>query len=166
MHSAVALQPILCRPSWFRSFNQHERSHHQKKYSLLRDVCGTEDLQWIEQQQYETDQESAHVSTYAPVCMCARKGQWGQYWHAIFWAHGAAAAAKLRVLHFLRRPPLCWPASAHCHPDSTSVSMLKPLLLLSSSRPKDPNTSFTAVNDEKNKSLLGMFPQHMLQFNK
>lgn len=71
----------------------------------------------------------AHVSAYAVVCMCVRKGQRGQYWHGIFWAHGAAAAAaRPRVLRFLQRPPLWWPVSAHCHPDSTSVNMLKPPL--------------------------------------
>lgn len=81
--------------------------------------------------------EHAHVSTNALVCACSRKGQWGQYWHAIFWAHGAAAGARPGVLRFPQRPPLWWPASAHCHPDSTSVNMLKPLLLVSSSKPKE-----------------------------
>lgn len=68
--------------------------------------------------------ERAYMLIYALVCMCVR--QCGQYWHAIFWAHGAAAA-RPRVLRFLQHLPLWWPVSAQCHPDSTSANMLKPL---------------------------------------
>lgn len=79
-------------------------------------------------------------------CTRVHKGQQGQYQHAIFRAPGAAAAAAGRpgVLHFLQRPPLWWPVSAHCHPDSTSVNMLKPLLLLNSSKPEEMNASSSA----------------------
>lgn len=62
--------------------------------------------------------EHIHMSPYALVCR--RKGQRGQHWHAIIWAHGAAAGARPGVLHFPQRPPPRWPVSARCHPDYTS----------------------------------------------
>lgn len=128
----------------------------KSKCSLLRNECGIKELWRIEQrplslcvrQIKRRRGERAHVSTYALVCMCICKGQWGQYWHAIFWAHGAAAA-RPGVLRFLQRPPLWWPVSAHCHPDSTSVNMLKPLLLSNRSKPKETNASSSAVKAEK-----------------
>lgn len=159
---ALALILVLCGPYWVRSLTQHERSHHQKKCSLFR---GLYVEWWIEQQlsasqsvcQYKGKKSKDNMlslSLYARVCMCVCKGQRGQYWHAIFWAHGAAA--KPGVLHFLQRPPIWWLVSTHCHPDSTSVNMLKPLLLLNSSKPKDEHLFLCSQSREKELELEAM----------
>lgn len=69
-------------------------------------------------------QWGAHVCSHVSVCtgvvcVCRRKGQWGQHWHAIIWAHGAAEARPRGVAF----PP----ASSTV---MTCLSMLSPWLHL------------------------------------
>lgn len=159
---AIALKHILCWTFLARSLNRHERSHHQKKCSLLRDVLeGYKNSMANWAATLSLQGEHAHVSRNALVCtVCVYvKVSEVSIGMLFFRAHGATAARPW-VLHFLQRPPLWWPVSAHCHPESTSVNMLKPLLLLNSSKPKGMSASYSAVKAESKcsgKELLRVF---------
>lgn len=142
----------ISQPTW-KVASPKENAVHSGMYGELR---------WIRQQpsasQYACVRakkikrqrgERSYMSIYALVCMCVPtvKVSEGNI-DMLYAAHMEQQERGPGVLHFLQRPPLRWPASAHCHPDSTSVNILKPLLLPNSSKPKETDASFSAVKAE------------------